>query len=235
MSETVLFDLGNTLVQYYRKEQFAPILEKAIESVHSELMDQSLVTRKNKTELMDLAIAENHEASDFRFTPMVERLERIFGVSIAEGSKLSEKLCSLFLRPIFETAYLYPDSINALTGLRGRGYKLGIISNLPWGSPANMWRVELEKLGLTCLVDDVVLCADVGWRKPAPQIFERAIKNLGTSASQCTFVGDDPEWDIRGSEEMGMRSILIDRENLYKNFASTRIASLDELAQVLGP
>ncbi len=234
MSETVLFDLGNTLVRYYRKEEFVPILEKAIENVHSELLGRNLLSPRSKTELVELAIAENREANDYSFTPMAERFERIFGVSITEDFNLSEKLCSLFLEPIFETAYLYPDTVNALITLRNQGIKLGIISNLPWGSPASMWRLELERLGLAGLVDDIVLCADVGWRKPAPQIFERAMRNLDTPANKCTFVGDDPTWDVRGSEEIGMRPVLIDRENLHQNFATTRIRSLDELNQVLG-
>lgn len=234
MSEAVLFDLGNTLVRYYRKEEFAPILEKAIESVHSELINRCLIARRDKTDLLELAIAENHEAGDFSVTPMVERFERIFEVSITEDFRLSEKLCALFLEPIFEIAQLYPDTITTLNELRSQGLKLGVISNLPWGSPAHIWRRELERLGLTGLVDDVVFCADVGWRKPASQIFERAIKNLDTSAGDCTFVGDEPGWDIRGSKESGMYPVLIDRENLHQNFTGTRINSLVELNQVLG-
>ncbi len=233
MSEAILFDLGNTLVRYYRKEEFVPILQKAISSVHVELVNRNLISSGNGKELLNLAKGENREAEDFSFTPLSERLERIFGIPIVEDAELSQKLGALFLEPIFQIAHLYPDTLDALGTLRDKGYKLGVVSNLPWGSSPDLWRAELQKRGIADLVNDVTLCADVGWRKPAAQIFERAVENLNTSISECIFVGDDLIWDVHGSEKIGMRPVLIDRENLHQNYDGLRVGNLKDLDQLL--
>ena len=54
----------------------------------------------------------------------------------------------------------------AYQALRSRGIKTAIVSNTPWGSPADAWRAELTRHGLLDKVDATVFCMDVGWRKP---------------------------------------------------------------------
>jgi putative hydrolase of the HAD superfamily len=91
----------------------------------------------------------------------------------------------------------------------------------------------LHRLGLSQLVDVVVLCGDVGWRKPSKRIFEHACERLGVPSEQCTFVGDDLEWDIVGSAAAGMRPVLIDRDDRYPEFNGVRIRTLHDLAAAL--
>src|ERR1700691_2214694 len=62
-------------------------------------------------------------------------------------------------------------------------------------SQAEPWRQELQRRGLLDLVDEAIFCVDVGWRKPAPQIFEHALTRLGVAARRAVFVGDDVRWD----------------------------------------
>jgi FMN phosphatase YigB (HAD superfamily) len=54
------------------------------------------------------------------------------------------------------------------------GFRTGIISNSPWGSPANLWRAEVQRLELLDAVDVTAFCGDVGWRKPARAISAHA-------------------------------------------------------------
>ena len=164
---------------------------------------------------------------------MVDRLARIFGLSDQLKAEWSKSLCDSFLGPIFEVGRSYEDSHTTLAALRSQGYRTAIVSNSPWGSPPESWRKELHRLGLAQLVDVVVLCGDVGWRKPAKPIFDHACGRLGVASHECAFVGDDLEWDIAGSAAAGMRPILIDRDDQFPSFAGTRIRSLQELAATL--
>ena len=82
------------------------------------------------------------------------------------------------MKPIFARANCYQDTIPTLKELKSRGYKTAIVSNTTWGSPANLWREHMESLGLSTYFDAVVFCRDVGWRKPAKQIFEYALEKL---------------------------------------------------------
>jgi len=224
LPSAVLFDLGNTLARYYSSDEFQPILERAVDSVIAELGARGVATVDRATALV-AAGAENREASDFRVTPMGERLVRVFGLA-PDDSAAIEALCERFLEPIFAIARVYDDVVPVLTQLRDAGFRTAIVSNAPWGSPSASWRREIERLGVSSLVDATVLCGDVGWRKPARQIFLHAAGELGVDCRQCVFVGDDLRWDIEGSKAVGMRPVLIDRDDRHRGFRGDRIRDL---------
>ena len=178
---------------------------------------------------IEIAQRENTEAGDFRFSPMEGRLIRIFGLSKTLDTHVLRALCARFLEPIFSMGHLYEDTLPTLVRLRTAGYATAIVSNAPWGSPPQLWHEELGRLGLATAVDKIVMCGDVGWRKPAPQIFLHAAAALGIACDRCAFVGDELLWDIAGSSAVGMRSLLIDRDNLHTNFDGARVRHLLEI------
>lgn len=232
MTEAVLFDLGNTLAAYYRREEFAPILERAIARTLAQVRAAGLEGVAHDVAMMR-AGAENREAADFRFMPLADRLARIFELPPETKRSLRASLCETFLGPVFEIGRVYEDTHAALELLRSQGYRTAVVSNSPWGSPAALWRKELKRLGIAGRVDAVVLCGDVGWRKPSRRIFDHARKRLGVAAEQCAFVGDDLEWDVAGSAAAGMRPVLIDRDGRHAGFAGPRIRNLHELLPLL--
>jgi len=233
MTAAVLFDLGNTLAAYYHASEFGPILADAIGAVSVELHRRGLgnVTREAA---LEAAAAENREGPDHRFAPMAARLERIFAVPLANDPALALTLCERFLAPIFAVARVYKDTLPALAQLRNAGVRTAIVSNAPWGSPPELWRRELARLKLADAVDAVVLCGDVGWRKPAPAIFRHAASALGCRAADCVFVGDDLRWDIEGSAAVGMRPVLIDRDGRHSDYRGERVVDLRTMLAVVG-
>jgi putative hydrolase of the HAD superfamily len=78
-------------------------------------------------------------------------------------------------------------------------------------------------------MDSVVFDRDVGWRKPAAQIYEFAVKTLGVRPIDCLFVGDDPRWDLRGPRAIGIEAVLIDRKGSRLGGQEQPIRSLNEL------
>lgn len=224
----VLFDLGNTLAAYYRPDEFGPILERCVANVLELLRAAGTETVPQELAL-SRALEENKEAPDFRFSPMLDRVVRVFGLSVDVADRLGASVCEAFLAPIFAVGCVYDDVPRTLRRLRAAGVATAIVSNAPWGSPPDLWRKELQRLGLAGLVDEVVLCGDVGWRKPARQIFEHAAARLGVPCDRCVFVGDDPEWDVAGSAAAAMRPVLIDRLGRHPAYDGWRITGLDEL------
>jgi HAD superfamily hydrolase (TIGR01509 family) len=229
----ILFDLGNTLAAYYRPAQFGPILEGCVRAVLEELRRRGIGTVDFDTAI-DRARQENKEAPDFRFTPMEDRLVRIFGLGSLSDAGTVRTLCERFLEPIFRMGRVYDDALPVLARLRATGYATAIVSNAPWGSPPQLWHEELTRLGLSGAVDKVVMCGDVGWRKPAPQIFLHAAAELGVTCERCVFVGDELQWDVVGSASAGMRSILIDRDDVHPDYAGLRVRHLSEIENSLG-
>jgi putative hydrolase of the HAD superfamily len=134
--------------------------------------------------------------------------------------------------PIFACAKLDVEAPRVLAELRRRGVKTGIVSNTPWGSPAAAWRAELDRHGLLDKVDAVVFCVDVGWRKPHPAPFHRALECLSVAASEAVFVGDDPRWDVLGAERVGLRPVLLAPDGVPGDTPYTVIRRLAEVLAV---
>jgi len=186
-TSAVLFDLGNTLAAYYRRDEFQPILERAVDNILAELRARGIVTVDRESALA-AAAQENREASDFCVTPLTERLVRIFGPW--QDDSLADVLCERFLEPIFAIARVYDDVVPVLTQLRETGLRTAIVS------------------------------------KPAREIFMHAAAELGVDCRQCVFVGDELKWDVEGSKAVGMRPVLIDRDDRQRGFRGERIRDL---------
>jgi putative hydrolase of the HAD superfamily len=164
--------------------------------------------------------------------PLEDRLVELFP-NIEITSAIMEEMCTLFLRPIFDRAKLDPEALSTLAAVRERGIRTAIVSNTPWGSSAKQWAAEVERHGLATLVDEIVFCVDVGWRKPAPQIFQRALSLLGVEARDALFVGDDPRWDVAGAEQSGLCPVLLNPSGEFTNDRCRCIRSLKELLPLL--
>ena len=226
--DTVLFDMGNPLISYYTGAQWPGVLAEAIEEVAAYLRARGLPVETDR--LARRVEAERGESDDRRVRPLIDRLARIFRLSDADllgGAAL--EICGRFLRPIFALGRRYDDVPETLSSLRARGLRTGIVSNTPWGSPGDLWRRELARQEVLEAVDAVVFCTDVGWRKPAPQPFERILRRLGVAPDKCLFVGDDPCWDLAGPRGLGMDALLIDRTASGRFAGERPLHSLREL------
>ena len=116
----------------------------------------------------------------------------------------------------------------ALRELKRRGLALVVVSN--WDVSL---RAVLDRLELGRLLDGVVTSAEVGARKPAPEIFAHALEVAGVSARDAWHVGDSPEEDVEGALRAGIRPILIARGAAPATGEVPVIASLAELPGIL--
>jgi putative hydrolase of the HAD superfamily len=210
MIDTIMFDMGETLIEYYSREQFPGILREAISRVQGELKKNGVPTPDPDT-AWQRAKRENHESKDHRVRLLEDRLARIFWIGPSKKHILP-RLCRAFMGPIFALGSPYPDATPTLEEARSKGFRTAIVSNTPWGSPGDLWLEEIGRFGLLDLVDATVFCSDVGWRKPDRRIFEHTLDKLGADPGSCVFVGDDPRWDVVGPEAVGIRGILIQRD-----------------------
>ena len=127
-------------------------------------------------------------------------------------------------------ATLYDDVIPTLQKLRGDGYKLAIVSN--WDTPLDPLT---ERLGIAHYFDTITASHDERVRsaKPDPHIFEYTLNVVGVSAEETVHVGDTYEADIIGAQGVGIRPILIDRDEPYVDRWDETIRSLAELPDLL--
>ncbi len=92
-----------------------------------------------------------------------------------------------------------------LESLRGRGLKLGLVSNAL--DPPGLLHADLEELGIAERVDVALFSSEVGKRKPHPAIFERALETLEVSPEAALFVGDRLVEDVGGAARAGMTTV----------------------------
>jgi putative hydrolase of the HAD superfamily len=228
LKEVILFDLGGTLAHYYEKHEFPEILSQAISSVQASLRRSNLL-RVEPEDIQRRVIEEDHESEDHRVRPLEGRLACIFRIDLSKHPDTADDLCRVFMGPIFARRSVYRDVVPTLEEARSKGIRTAIVSNTPWGSPSRLWREEVERLGLRGLIDEIVFCRDVGWRKPARQIFDYTLERLGASPDRCVFVGDDPRWDVVGPEAVGIETVLIDRHGRPSDVGKDSIKSLRQI------
>jgi putative hydrolase of the HAD superfamily len=89
-----------------------------------------------------------------------------------------------------------------LEALRERGLKLGLVSNAI--DPPGLLHRDLARLGIAERIDIAVFSSEVGWRKPHPAIFERALEALDVAPERAIFVGDKLSTDVAGASALGM-------------------------------
>jgi len=85
---------------------------------------------------------------------------------------------------IFEAPKVRPQLVELLHHLRGRA-RLGLLSN---AGP------DLRELvaPVAGLFDHIVISAEVGLRKPEPEIYRLALEQLGVEPAEAVFVDDRP-------------------------------------------
>ena len=69
--------------------------------------------------------------------------------------------------------------------------------------------------------------------KPDQRAFLIVLESFNIKPEQAVMVGDEIERDILPAEKLGIKAILIDRENKIKNYSGIKINSLSELEQIL--
>jgi len=97
-----------------------------------------------------------------------------------------------------------PGAKAALTELRARGLRLGVISNT--GDLSRAQLTQLLPADFDWAAFDpklVILSAEVGVEKPSPEIFQRAVAEAGVAAAACLFCTENLT-DTLAAQRVGM-------------------------------
>lgn len=104
---------------------------------------------------------------------------------------------------------LFPDARELLHQIRSLPSvrTIGLITN----GPEEVQREKIALLELWDVVDFAVISGEVGFEKPDPRIFERALRIGGVSADEAIYIGDSPEYDMDGAHNAGIDRIWVNR------------------------
>jgi putative hydrolase of the HAD superfamily len=112
-----------------------------------------------------------------------------------------------------------------LQALKDR-YRLGLLSNFTHAPAA---KNIIEHVGLNHSFHVVLISGDLGFRKPHPSVFRQLIDRLGVEKNQILYVGDDPEADITGASQAGIKPVWTTyvRDNNIPSAPGIRIGSIE--------
>jgi HAD superfamily hydrolase (TIGR01549 family) len=125
-----------------------------------------------------------------------------------------------------ENFALYEDALPAIRELRRHDLKIGLVTNGQRDLEEFVVHHALE-------VDAMVGSRAHGRVKPHPSIFVAALEALGVEPDETAMVGDSYEDDIEGARSLGIRAILLDRDELRPD-EPDRIDTLLALPAALG-
>ncbi|MHC0039491.1 HAD family hydrolase [Pseudoneobacillus sp. C159] len=97
----------------------------------------------------------------------------------------------------------FPNLIHILEVLKSKSIRLGLITN----GMRTFQMDNIKALGIEKYFDCILISESEGIKKPNPEIFIKAIEQLGVSAKECMYVGDHPENDVKGSKNVGMLGV----------------------------
>jgi putative hydrolase of the HAD superfamily len=230
----VLFDYGETLVEFSRPRDALAVAEQRIlatltASGHGA---PSPATFRGILDRIEREVAEHESAGALDEIDVAAAARRAYGDA---GLNLDDAQLDEVLRIEQEAwwhgAHVDPDAVPLLDALRRRGIRVGICSNAPYR--VQSLHAQLGFLGIDRRLDAVTFSAEVGWRKPSPRIFDAAIRALGTDPGRTVMVGDSETADVAGAHAAGMRAVLIRRGGGGSGEADAVIAALRELPGAL--
>jgi putative hydrolase of the HAD superfamily len=159
------------------------------------------------TGAVDVLITQSYLEGRLQEFDMVELLAGAFaGIGITLSPEIAEEFVAIDHRAFTESVTVPESTIQALEELRGRGWLMGLVSNMHLR--ADLMRADLAALGLDRFLTVTAFSSEIGWRKPDVRIFTAALQRLGVRAEEAVFVGDRLRDDIAGARAAGMRTVL---------------------------
>lgn len=222
MKKAFLFDLGNTLIEYPRPEE--------LKANCANFIPNGEISKKILKRTLEL-YAQDRLAS---FKDLHEAIIKtaLNQALLEEGYQFSDQKILDMMREIFQSGFARHAKVidgarQVLSILKGKGLKIGIVSNTPF--PGSFYMDDLERFGLLPYFQTFLWSSEFGKRKPSPEIFEKALSNLGVKAQEAIFIGDSLDRDVAGSRGVGMQSIWFDRRKKVRDFTGYHVSSLLEI------
>lgn len=190
MIKAVIFDMDGVLIE--AKEWHYEALNKALGLFGFEISRDDhvssfdgLPTRK-KLEMLSVTTGLPRELHSF-----INQLKQIYTLDLIHAK----------CKPGFIQEY-------ALSRLHASGYKLGLASN----SIRATIQLMMKKANLETYLDVILSNEDVAMHKPHPEIYHKAISQLGFTPSECLIV-EDSEHGIQAARAAGAHVLIVHHVN----------------------
>ncbi len=210
--ETVIFDLGGTLIEYAGKYEHWPELETPGFTAAYEALFRNEQTvppfetfrQAGFSHLPRMWQAATRKEANLQIHALLAEACAALGVEhFAEEALLAA--AQAYGAAIQQQAWLIEGAVETVTAVKAAGYKVGLVSNTMF--PGEMHRTDMTRFGLLEHFDATVFSADVNKWKPNAEPFLHVLDLLGMRAETAVYVGDDPASDVVGGRAAGLRTV----------------------------
>jgi len=118
---------------------------------------------------------------------------------------LANKIANKFSSVRSAHEVLVPGALETLEELRGRGLKLGLITN----GGSDIQRAKIEKFNLEPYFDNILIEGEFGCGKPDERVFRHTLEKLNTTPDAAWMTGDDLNRDIAPCNGLGIFSLWV--------------------------
>lgn len=223
MIKNILFDLDNTLFDFYASEKKA--LKKTLIRLKIN-PDEKILARYSEINLAHWKLLEQGKLT--RDEVKVNRYRQLFdeygiNASPKETTKLYEKLLSM-------EGDLTDGAFELLKNLYGK-YRLYVVSN----GTLIAQQGRMKNTGITVFFEDFFISQEIGFEKPTKEFFDYCFRNIsGFKKEETIIVGDSISADIIGGINSGIKTVWFNPSKEKSDIkADFEISSLSELEEIL--
>lgn len=231
MIKTVFLDLYNTIADFQpsRAERQLLALREFGFDVPLDALRRAYVVGE------DFWTAQNAQKAWFRRSP--EEIKAFYAeyeqvLLAAAGLEVPRDLAGKIHERYSNTErrlVLFDDVLPALSELRRRELVVGLISN----TDRDVVPI-CHDLGVGDAFDFIISSCEVGYEKPDPRVFLRALELAKVEPHEAIHVGDQYKSDVVGARAVGIKPLLIDRNGWLEHLDDVaRIGSLTEIVDHL--
>jgi putative hydrolase of the HAD superfamily len=146
------------------------------------------------------------------------------------NEKLARDMSVDFLEILPTKKKLFPYTIEILTYLKNKNYKMHLITN---GFESVQFK-KINNANIAHFFNEVVTSEASNSLKPQKEIFEHALKNANAQIDQSIMIGDNESADIQGGINAGMDTIFVNHLQTIPTVPATyTITHLKELENIL--
>lgn len=200
LDDTILEDSGNT----------ARCWRDACLACRSELGDRDpaeLHQQIERTRAWFWADPERHRQGRLDLDAAARTVvARALAESGPANANLAATIAAMYRQRREATAQPFPHAVETLRWLREMGCRLALVTN----GRGTTQRDKVTRFSLEELFDAILIEGELGFGKPDPRIYARALEGLAVAAGDAWMVGDNLECDVEQPQKMGLQGIWLD-------------------------
>ena len=205
LPEVLLFDLDDTVLRFTAGQ---PDCWKLALELH-------LPDHADHTGLLRSIHAEGSEfwapaERAFWGRQNMQAARRLIACAALASQGISPDLCHVIADEMTERKESlvrpFEGALDTLATLRARGHRLGLLTN----GCAAFQRRKLQRFELEPLFELVLIEGELGYGKPDPRVFQRALGFFGILPRETCMIGDNLEADIAGAHAAGIPTVWHD-------------------------